>query len=81
MKKVMGPLTGALFKRKYTDRYVNEILMPVVLPYFAAHPGMALQQDNATPEYCSYYKNFLATEKCLTTAVHSITYWIHEKAM
>ena len=30
------------------DRNVNEILRPVVLPYLAAHPGMILQQDNAT---------------------------------
>ena len=28
----------ALFKGKYMYLYVNEILRPVVLPYFAVHP-------------------------------------------
>ena len=41
------------------QRYVDEILRPVVLPYVAANRGMVLQQDNARPHAA------LLTQHCL----------------
>ena len=48
------------------DRYVNEIIRPVVLPYLAAHPGMILQQDNATPHTARVTRNFLQQNNVVT---------------
>jgi len=41
------------------QRYVDEILRPVVLPYVAANPGMVLQQDNARPHTARITQHFL----------------------
>ena len=48
------------------DRYVNEIIRPVVLPYLTAHPGMILQQDNATPHTARVTRNFLQQKNVVT---------------
>ena len=48
------------------DRYVNEILRPVVLPYLAIHPGMMLQQDNATPHTARVTRTFLQQNNVVT---------------
>ena len=48
------------------DRYVNEIIQHVVLPYLAAHPGMILHQDNATPHTARVTRNFLQQNNVVT---------------
>ena len=48
------------------DRYVNEILLPVELPYLAAHPWMILQQDNATPHTARVTRTFVKQKWCDT---------------
>ena len=42
------------------QRYIDEILRPVVLPYIAAHPGMRFQQDNARAHSARITTAFLA---------------------
>ena len=41
------------------QRYVDEILRPLALPYVAAHPGMVLQQDNARAHTARLTQQFL----------------------
>ena len=49
------------------DRYVNEVLRPVVLPYLAAHPGMILHAAHGSCD-----KEFLATEQCCDSPLAGI---------
>ena len=41
------------------QRYVNEIIRPVVQPYIARHQGMTLQQDNARPHTARVTQQYL----------------------
>ncbi len=36
-------------RRVNAQRYVDDVLRPVVIPYLNARPGTSLQQDNARP--------------------------------
>ncbi len=41
------------------QRYIDEVLRPVVSPYVAAQPGMILQQDNARPHIARITQQYL----------------------
>ena len=41
------------------QRYVANVMRPVVLPYVRARPGMILQQDNARPHTAHHTQQFL----------------------
>lgn len=48
------------------QRYVNQVLQPIVLPFIAAHPGTVLQKDNARPHTARVTQNFLVTNNVQT---------------
>ncbi|KFM68758.1 hypothetical protein X975_19677, partial [Stegodyphus mimosarum] len=37
------------------ERYVGEVLRPIVLPLMSRHHGLTLQQDNARPHTARFY--------------------------
>ena len=48
------------------QRYINNVLQPVVLPFMQQHPGAIFQQDNARPHAARITTNFLATSNVNT---------------
>ncbi|KFM65239.1 hypothetical protein X975_05542, partial [Stegodyphus mimosarum] len=37
------------------QRYIDEVLRPVVLPFMSRHSGLTFQQDNAHPQTTRFY--------------------------
>jgi transposase len=48
------------------QRYVDQVLQPIILPFLTAHPGTILQQDNARPHSERLTQNFLAANNVQT---------------
>lgn len=48
------------------QRYVDQVLQPVVLPFLNVHPGTVLQQDNARPHAARLTQNFLTANNVQT---------------
>lgn len=48
------------------QRYINNVLQPVVLPFIQQHPGAIFQQDNARPHSARVTTNFLAANNVNT---------------
>ena len=49
------------------QRYINEVLTPAVVPFFAGHPNVALlQQDNARPHTARITTDYLQHQNIAT---------------
>ena len=52
-------------------RYIEDILLPHVVPLLQAHPDTTIQQDNTTSHTAHSVRNFPARQECQFSAMAS----------